>query len=38
MVEVLRHAGVRIEELTELSHQSQIQYRPPCYAFSVHRQ
>ncbi len=29
MVEVLRHIGVRIEELTELSHHSLIQYRLP---------
>jgi hypothetical protein len=29
MVEVLRHSGVRIEELTELSHHSLIQYRLP---------
>jgi hypothetical protein len=29
MVEVLRHTGVRIEELTELSHHSLIQYRMP---------
>jgi site-specific recombinase XerD len=29
MVEVLRHTGVRIEELTELSHHSLIQYRLP---------
>src|SRR5215831_12106046 len=30
MVEVLRHTGIRIEELTELSHHSLIQYRPPA--------
>jgi Phage integrase family len=29
MVEVLRHTGVRIEELTELSHHSLVQYRLP---------
>jgi site-specific recombinase XerD len=29
MVEVLRHTGVRVEELTELSHHSLIQYRLP---------
>jgi hypothetical protein len=29
MVEVLRHTGLRIEELTELSHHSLIQYRLP---------
>jgi Phage integrase family len=29
MVEVLRHTGIRIEELTELSHYSLIQYRLP---------
>jgi len=29
MVQVLRHTGVRIEELTELSHHSLIQYRMP---------
>ena len=29
-VEVLRHTGVRIEELTELSHHSFIQYRLPA--------
>jgi hypothetical protein len=29
VVEVLRHTGVRIEELTELSHHSLIQYRLP---------
>jgi hypothetical protein len=29
MVEVLRHTGVRIEELAELSHHSLIQYRLP---------
>src|SRR2546421_6327302 len=28
-VEVLRHTGIRIEELTELSHHSLIQYRLP---------
>ncbi|MDT3446272.1 MULTISPECIES: site-specific integrase [unclassified Pseudofrankia] len=28
-VEVLRHSGIRIEELTELSHHSLIQYRLP---------
>jgi len=28
-VEVLRHTGVRIEELTELSHHSLVQYRLP---------
>jgi hypothetical protein len=28
-VEVLRHCGIRIEELTELSHHSLIQYRLP---------
>ena len=27
MIEVLRHTGIRIEELTELSHHSLIQYR-----------
>jgi hypothetical protein len=30
MVEVLRHTGIRIEELTELSHHSLIQYRLPA--------
>jgi transposase len=30
MVEVLRHTGIRIEELTELSHHSLIQYRIPA--------
>ncbi|MGH3523903.1 MAG: tyrosine-type recombinase/integrase, partial [Mycobacterium sp.] len=29
MVDVLRHTGIRIEELTELSHHSLIQYRLP---------
>jgi hypothetical protein len=29
-IEVLRHTGVRIEELTELSHHSLIQYRLPA--------
>jgi hypothetical protein len=29
MVEVLRHTGIRIEELTELSHHSLIHYRLP---------
>ena len=29
MVEVLRHTGIRIEELTELSHHSLVQYRMP---------
>ena len=29
MVAVLRHTGVRIEELTELAHHSLIQYRLP---------
>ena len=29
-VEVLRHTGIRIEELTELSHHSFIQYRLPA--------
>jgi len=28
-VEVLRHTGIRIEELTELSHHSFIQYKLP---------
>ena len=27
-VEVLRHTGIRVEELTELSHHSLVQYRP----------
>ena len=30
VVEVLRHTGMRIEELTELSHHSLIQYRLPA--------
>ena len=30
MVEVLRHTGIRIEELTELSHHGLIQYRLPA--------
>jgi hypothetical protein len=30
MVEVLRHTGIRIEELTELAHHSLIQYRLPA--------
>lgn len=30
MVEVLRHTGIRIEELTELSHHSLISYRLPA--------
>ena len=30
LVEVLRHTGIRIEELTELSHHSLIQYRLPA--------
>ena len=30
MIEVLRHTGIRIEELTELSHHSLIQYRLPA--------
>jgi integrase len=30
MAEVLRHTGIRIEELTELSHHSLIQYRLPA--------
>ena len=30
MVEVLRHTGIRIEELTELSHHSLVQYRLPA--------
>jgi integrase-like protein len=29
-IEVLRHTGIRIEELTELSHHSLIQYRLPA--------
>ncbi|MGW6602500.1 tyrosine-type recombinase/integrase [Streptomyces sp. NPDC055036] len=29
IVEVLRHTGIRIEELTELSHQGLVQYRLP---------
>ncbi len=29
MVEVLRHTGIRIEELTELSHHSLVRYRLP---------
>ena len=29
-VEVLRHTGIRIEELTELSHHSFVQYRDPA--------
>lgn len=29
MIEVLRHTGIRIEELTELSHHSLIQYQLP---------
>ena len=29
-VEVLRHSGIRIEELTELSHHSLVQYRLPA--------
>jgi len=29
-VEVLRHTGIRVEELTELSHHSLIQYRLPA--------
>src|SRR5664280_2076179 len=28
-VEVLRHSGIRIEELTELAHSSLVQYRVP---------
>ncbi len=32
VVEVLRHTGIRIEELTELSHHSLIQYRLPTTA------
>lgn len=32
MVEVLRHTGLRIEELTELSHHSLIQYQLPATA------
>ena len=30
MIEVLRHTGIRVEELTELSHHSLIQYRLPA--------
>jgi Phage integrase family len=30
VVEVMRHTGIRIEELTELSHHSLIQYRLPA--------
>src|SRR5215813_9563710 len=30
MVEVLRHTGIRVEELTELSHHSLIQYKLPA--------
>src|SRR5262249_19149260 len=30
MIEVLRHTGIRIEELAELSHHSLIQYRLPA--------
>jgi Phage integrase family len=29
-IEVLRHSGIRIEELTELSHHSVVQYRLPA--------
>jgi hypothetical protein len=29
-IEVLRHSGIRIEELTELSHHSLVQYRLPA--------
>jgi hypothetical protein len=29
VIEVLRHTGIRIEELRELSHDSLIQYRLP---------
>jgi integrase len=29
VVEVLRHTGIRVEELTELSHHSLVQYRVP---------
>jgi hypothetical protein len=29
IVEVLRHKGIRVEELTELSHHSLVQYRLP---------
>ena len=29
IVEVLRHTGIRVEELTELSHHSLVQYRLP---------
>ena len=32
MIEVLRYTGIRIEELTELSHHSLIQYRRPATA------
>ena len=32
MVEVLRHSGLRIEELTELSHHSVVQYKLPSTA------
>jgi len=32
VVEVLRHTGIRIEELTELSHHGLIQYRLPATA------
>jgi hypothetical protein len=32
MVEVLRHTGLRIEELTELSHHSLVQYKLPSTA------
>lgn len=28
-IETLRHTGIRIEELTELSHHSLVQYTPP---------
>jgi integrase len=28
-IETLRHTGIRIEELTELSHHSMVQYTPP---------
>jgi Phage integrase family len=30
VIEVLRHSGIRIEELTELSHHSLVQYRLPA--------
>ncbi|MET7906079.1 site-specific integrase [Streptomyces sp. NPDC005355] len=30
IVEVLRHTGIRVEELTELSHHSLVQYRLPA--------